>query len=339
MSTRTLALVTCSVALAYPVFARAQAHVPDDPAPLPPLMLAPPAPEDVARAESLFNAARALEAAGNVAEACSKFAQSRRLAPGVGITLHLADCYERLGRNASAQREFLDGERLARERADRRAEVASARARALEPKVNHVTIELPPAPPEGAAGMQVQLDGAALAPKSLGIALPVDPGDHLIVMGGGGATPRLFTLHVDASNPAATLSAGEWLSGEDLDLVFANHASSAYVLRNATFSVDGHPEYFPEARTGEAAATDNSTVRHARLPVGDHTIEVDLKFEANGYGILSYLRGFSFDVKSQHKISAAAGKRVAVTATAFELGDVTKSLDHRLNVAWHEKAW
>ena len=50
--------------------------------------------DDVARAEALFNAGRALVEGGRYADACAKFAESKRLAPGLGVTLYLADCYE-----------------------------------------------------------------------------------------------------------------------------------------------------------------------------------------------------------------------------------------------------
>jgi hypothetical protein len=338
MSMRILAPVTIVLAVSCPDYARAQADpVADGAVPLPPLMLAPPAPGDVARAESLFDTAKTLRGSGMVADACPKFAESHRLAPGVGVALNLADCYERAGRNASALRVFLEAEKLARERGDRRAEVAGARARAVEPKVNHVIIDLPPARP-AAAAMHVELDGAPVPAESWGVALPVDPGDHLVVVGGPGAAPRLFILRVDAETPSATLSAAGWLPGEDIDLLFTNEMSNVYLLRSATFALDGHAESVPQDRNGDAKPA-ISTARRVRMPLGEHMIEIDLKLEANGYGILSYLRGYSFEVKSQHTVTVSAGKRVAVTATAFEDGGVTRPFDRRPRVAWQQKAW
>ena len=72
------------------------------------------------------------------------FAESKRLAPGLGVTLYLADCYERIGRTASAWTEFKAAEGLARARSDQRAEVARALAQALEPKLERVTIVVAP---------------------------------------------------------------------------------------------------------------------------------------------------------------------------------------------------
>ena len=118
--------------------------------------LAQPTGDD-ARAEALFNAAKQLRDGGHVAEACAMFAESRQLAPGVGITLHLADCYEKMGRVTDAVAAFHDAESAARAHGDaKRAEVAKARAAALEPKIAKLTV----ASPTGShAGRQILRDG------------------------------------------------------------------------------------------------------------------------------------------------------------------------------------
>ncbi len=91
--------------------------------------------DDVARADALFNAAKALTDAGQYADACAKYAESKRLAPGLGVSMYLADCYEHIGRTASAWTEFRAAEGLARARNDKRADVARKHAQALEPKL------------------------------------------------------------------------------------------------------------------------------------------------------------------------------------------------------------
>src|ERR1019366_7836235 len=75
--------------------------------------------DDAARADAAFTTGKRLLQHGNEAGACAHFAESKRLAPGVGVTLYLADCYQRLGRIASAWTEF---------------QSAEARARALVPR-------------------------------------------------------------------------------------------------------------------------------------------------------------------------------------------------------------
>jgi hypothetical protein len=155
------------------------------------------------RAEALFNAAKQLRDGGQVADACPLFAESKRLAPAIGVTLYLADCYERLGRTASAWEQFRDAEHLAHERGDdKRATVARDRAHALESKLNRLTVVASPGPHEG---WQVLVDGAPLPADRWNAALAVDPGDHVIAVQAPGQSPRTLAAHVDASNAAATV--------------------------------------------------------------------------------------------------------------------------------------
>jgi hypothetical protein len=189
MSTRNLrsviALTALATCLAVPAVARAQSK------------------EDVARADALFNAAKALTDAGNYADACAKFAESKRLAPGLGVTMYLADCYERIGRTASAWTEFLAAEGLARQRNDKRADIARQHAQALEPKLDRLTITVAPTVPQ--AGLSILRDGVPVTRDELGLAVPVDPGDHAVVVSAPGHSPRTLNAHVGPESPAATV--------------------------------------------------------------------------------------------------------------------------------------
>jgi hypothetical protein len=160
-------------------------------------------PPNEARADTLFTAAKQLRDGGQVADACPMFAESKRLAPAVGVTLYLADCYERLGRTASAWDQFRDAERLANERGDeKRALVAHGRAQALESKLNRLIVATSPGSHDG---WQVLVDGASLPVDRWNAALAVDPGDHVITVQAPGRPLRSLSAHVDASNAAATV--------------------------------------------------------------------------------------------------------------------------------------
>jgi hypothetical protein len=158
---------------------------------------------DDARAQTLFDVAKRLRESGELADACPMFAESKRLAPGVGVTLYLADCYERTGRTASAWNEFQEGETLARERSDyKRADVARARARSLEPKLDRLTV----AAYAGSHGeWQVLVDGIPLSSQRWNTPLPVDPGDHVVTINVPGSTTRTLRAHLGPTSAAATV--------------------------------------------------------------------------------------------------------------------------------------
>src|SRR4029078_12277038 len=63
---------------------------------------------DAATAQSLYDEGRQLMEQGKHADACPKLEASQKLDPGPGTQFHLADCYEHIGRTASAWALFLE---------------------------------------------------------------------------------------------------------------------------------------------------------------------------------------------------------------------------------------
>jgi len=133
-------------------------------------------PTDSAKAEALFREANRLLAKSLYPEACAKFAESKRLEPGIGVTLYLGDCYERVGRTASAWAEFSAAQDAAHLVHDSRARLARDRAAHLEARLSKVVLVV--APGAEVFGLEMTQDGAAIGRAQWGIALPVDPGDH-----------------------------------------------------------------------------------------------------------------------------------------------------------------
>jgi tetratricopeptide (TPR) repeat protein len=134
---------------------------------------AQPRAEDRVAAESLFAEGRQLLSTGDYAAACTKLEASRRLEPALGTSLNLADCYEKLGRTASAWAEFKSAAAEAQKSGDAlRKAAALDRANALEPRLCRlrVTLEDP--------GVAVLQNNEPLSPAVIGSAIPVDPGVH-----------------------------------------------------------------------------------------------------------------------------------------------------------------
>jgi hypothetical protein len=127
-----------------------------------------------ASAEALFDEGVSLVAAGNYSDGCTKFEASQAMEQTLGTELHLADCYERVGKTASAWALFKEGERLAhRQNESSREELARVRAAALAPKLSYLVIDVGG---ESPAGLVVERNRQVVPLASLGVALPVDPG-------------------------------------------------------------------------------------------------------------------------------------------------------------------
>jgi len=164
--------------------------------------------ESAAVAEKLFTDARALMAKGRAAEACPLLEESQRLDAGVGTLLNLGECYETIGRTASAwssYREAMESARRARQ--PERAAFAQSRADAVAAKLSVLTVRVdvgirgPGAgPPGDIAELQITRNGERMGAATWGTAIPVDPGQHVIEASKPGRTTVRKVVDVAASS-------------------------------------------------------------------------------------------------------------------------------------------
>jgi len=133
---------------------------------------------DAAAAQALFYEARQLMKDNKFGLACPKLEESLRLDYGIGTEFNLADCQEKVGKVASAWSGFLSVASNAHtaHQADRE-KVARERAKALEPRLPKLTIEVPPTAPPS---LEVKRDGIVVGQAAWNMAVPVDPGTHEI---------------------------------------------------------------------------------------------------------------------------------------------------------------
>ena len=155
---------------------------------------------DKATAQALFDEGKRLMDAGQVAQACPKFADSERLDPGVGTMLNLAVCYEKNGQTASAWATYKDAASAAANAGEAaREKYARDHASALEPSLAKLTVAV--ATPVD--GLQVRRDGEAVPAASFGLALPIDPGDHTVTASAPHYKPWSATVTVAKSASAS----------------------------------------------------------------------------------------------------------------------------------------
>jgi hypothetical protein len=130
---------------------------------------------------------------------------------------------------------------------------------------------------------------------------------------------------------------GGGAAGSRSEVEFKNEMSSAFQLTRAVFVMDGQVQYNREDDSGALGDQKEIPIYSGSLPAGDHTLQVALTFQGNGYGVFSYLRGYKFEVKSGHSFTGVEGKTITVTATAYEKGGVTTPLEQRPAIEWREK--
>jgi tetratricopeptide (TPR) repeat protein len=161
--------------------------------------------QDKAAAEALFRQGRDLAKQGKFVEACARFESSHKLDPSSGTLLNLADCYEKLGRTASAWVTFEDASRLARSRGEtQKSTEAGKRARALEAKLPRLTVEVPAS--SRVAGLEIRRDDTVVPEGTWGIPVPIDPGSHRLRATAPNRTEWVHELAVqEAANASVTV--------------------------------------------------------------------------------------------------------------------------------------
>jgi hypothetical protein len=161
---------------------------------------APAAADDAAAADALFRRGVADMEAGRFDAACPAIAESNRLDPTPGTLFTLADCEAKAGRIMTAVALFDDYllafSRMSDEAQQKhltRAGIARSQKAALTPEIPAVTLTLPASSPEN---VRITLDGAELTRASLGVALPMNPGEHVVTVQtpDGSALNKYFTL-------------------------------------------------------------------------------------------------------------------------------------------------
>ena len=141
-------------------------------------------PRAAGPAQAQFDYGLAEMEAGRYASGCPALAESYRVDPHPGVLFTLAECENKWGKIASAlthYEAYLDvfshmaEDEKVRQRG--RDKIATAQRERLRRDVPTLTIVLP----ASAGAAVVTRDGAAIGVPSLGVPLPVDPGEHVVV--------------------------------------------------------------------------------------------------------------------------------------------------------------
>jgi hypothetical protein len=162
--------------------------------PLAGLARADPTATQKATAETLFQRGVSLAESGRVADACTQFDASLQIDPTLGTLFRLADCYDRIGRTASAWALFAEAQ--ARSRATEQAareRIAAERVANLELRLSRVTFSVADSE---LSGLELRMNDVVVPKASWGLELPVDPGPQRLRLSAPGHRAWVSTVTV-----------------------------------------------------------------------------------------------------------------------------------------------
>ncbi len=111
-----------------------------------------------------------------------------------------------------------------------------------------------------------------------------------------------------------------------------NSMSRAFQINRILIVLDGVVQYNKVDASGNLSLLPEIPVYSGALSTGDHTIQIVLNLQGNGYGIFSYLKGYRFEVRSSFSFTASEGKTARIKVEMYEKGGMTTRLEDRPSI-------
>jgi hypothetical protein len=109
----------------------------------------------------------------------------------------------------------------------------------------------------------------------------------------------------------------ENIDGSRVTITHENEVGMFYRLVEATYSIDGHAVFHERDESGGLGRRDLE-IYDGLLTPGDHRLSVVLRYTGEGGGLIRYLDGYHFQVRSSYAFTAPPGQRTNVTVRSYE---------------------
>lgn len=126
------------------------------------------------------------------------------------------------------------------------------------------------------------------------------------------------------------------IAGAKSSIFFRNKMGSSFRLVKALFLLDGGPIFNKTDNSGNLAERKTIDLFDGPVMPGEHTLSIVLSYRGHGYGVFSYLKGYSFKVRSSHTFTVGEGKALKLEVVGYEKGGVTTPLEERPAVKYVE---
>jgi hypothetical protein len=126
------------------------------------------------------------------------------------------------------------------------------------------------------------------------------------------------------------------LAGSRVVIVHRNLMGSQYRLTKVAVILDGAQIYARTDDSGTLDQEDELTVLDGNIVPGPHTITVELTYQGQGFGVFSYLNGYTFESRSSHNFTAPENGAVRLVSSGYEKGNLTTEMKDRPSIEWQE---
>ncbi|MGH1348875.1 MAG: hypothetical protein ACRBN8_45490 [Nannocystales bacterium] len=151
-----------------------------------------------------------------------------------------------------------------------------------------------------------------------------------------GLKDRIFRSKARLSLLKETVLRGV-LAGSRVILAHRNLMGSGFKLVRVVYTLDGAQIVARNDETGSLDTEDELVILDGNLPPGPHTVQIELTYTGHGYGVFSYLSGYSFESNSSHSFTAPENGAIKIVSSGYEEGNLTTEMTDRPNVNWQEQ--
>ncbi len=151
-----------------------------------------------------------------------------------------------------------------------------------------------------------------------------------------GLKDRIFRSKARLSLLKETVLRGV-LAGSRVILAHRNLMGSGYKLVRVVYTLDGAQIFAKNDETGGLDTEDELVIIDGNLPPGPHNVQLELTYTGHGYGVFSYLSGYSWTSNSSYSFTAPENGAIKVVSSGYEEGNLTTEMSDRPNVNWQEQ--
>jgi hypothetical protein len=122
------------------------------------------------------------------------------------------------------------------------------------------------------------------------------------------------------------------LSGTEVKILHRNEMGANFKLERILYLLDGSPIKQTVDINGELDQQEEIEILNGPINPGNHTLQVELIYRGNGFGVFSYLQSYRFTLNDVYTFRAEQGKRINIAAVGYERSGITLELKDRPDI-------
>ena len=127
------------------------------------------------------------------------------------------------------------------------------------------------------------------------------------------------------------------LAGSEVHIIHRNEMSSNFRLERMIYILDGTILTKQIDQDGSLDRQEQLDILDGTIIPGNHTLQVEMIYRGNGFGIFSYLQSYRFGLGDVHSFRAEEGKRVVIRVIGYERGGATLDLRERPTIRFEKE--